>query len=71
MENSLTFNEVLEAANKLPIEDQETLIDILNRRIAEDRREEIKKEIESAQEEFQANRCRPVTPDELMSEILS
>jgi len=71
MENTLTFNELLEAANKLPLEDHETLIDILNRRIADDRRKEIKKAIESAQEEFRANGCSPATSDELMLEILS
>lgn len=70
MESVLAFGEVLEVVDKLSLEEKETLIEIVRRRIIERRREELAKEIQDAQEEFRAGHCRPVTPDELMSEIL-
>ena len=70
MESVLAFGEVLEVVDKLSLEEQETLIEVVRRRIIERRREELAKEIEEAQKEFQAGHCRPVTPDELVAEIL-
>jgi predicted CopG family antitoxin len=71
MENIMPFGEVLEAVDKFSLEDQETLIEVLQRRLIERRREEIAKEIREARREFQSGQCRAVTPDELMAEILS
>jgi hypothetical protein len=70
MESVLAFGEVLEVVNKLSLEEQETLIEVVRRRVIERRREELAKEIQDAQKEFQAGHCRPVTPDELVTEIL-
>jgi len=70
MKDGAIFDEILEAANQLPVEDQETLIDILNRRIHDRHRTEILKDIKAAQKEFKKNQCRPVSPEELMKEIL-
>lgn len=67
----VSFGEVLEAADKLTLEEQETLIDILHRRMIDRRRAELAKDIEAAREEFREGRCRPATPDEIMEEILS
>ena len=71
MENVVTFGEVLEAADRLSLEEQETLADILKRRIVERRRQEIAAGVQSAREEYEAGSCEPVTPDELMAEILA
>jgi len=65
------FGEVLEAAEKLTSDEQETLIDILNRRLADRRRSELAKDIQEAQQELQSGGCRPATADELINEILS
>ena len=70
MESVLAFGEVLEVVDKLSLEEQETLIEVVRKRIIERRREELAKDIQDAQKEFQAGLCRPVTPDELMAEIL-
>ena len=70
MENPVPFGEILEVADNLPIEDQESLIAILTNRLREHRRAEIAKEILDAGKEFEAGKCRPATPDELMREIL-
>ena len=67
----LTFGEVLEAADQLSLEEQETLTDILHQRIREQRRQELAAEITAARQEFEAGISRAVTPDELMAEILA
>jgi len=71
MEQVLPFGEVLEAIDKLPLEDQETLIEILHRRKAERGRKVLAADIQEARKEFAAGLCRSTTPDELMKEILS
>jgi hypothetical protein len=71
MESELAFEEVLEVVDRLSLEEQETLVEIVHRRVIERRREELAREIQEAQKEFQAGQCRPTTPDELMAEILS
>ena len=71
MEGNVRFGEILEEADRLPLEDQETLIEVLQRRMRDRRRAELAKDIQEAQKEFQEGRCRPATADELMREILS
>jgi hypothetical protein len=71
MEKVLSFGEVLETVEQLSLEDQAMLIDIIRRRIIEQRRSELAKDIQEAQKEFKAGNARRVTPDELMAEILS
>ncbi len=71
MAKALLFGEVLEAIETLSLEDQETLKEILHRRLIERRREELVQDVQQAQQEFQAGQCRPVTPEDLMQEIVS
>lgn len=71
MENTMPFGEILEEVDKLSIGDQESLRDILAKRIIELRRDQLSKEIEEAHKEHEAGQCRPVTPDEIMTEIVS
>ncbi len=71
MEQTIPFGEVLEAIDKLSLEEQETLMDILYRRIAERGRKALAAEIQEAHREFAEGWCRPTTADELMKEILS
>ena len=66
-----TFSEILESADKLALDEQETLMEVLHRRIAERRRAGLAKEIQNAQQEFRQGTCKPATPSELMTEILS
>ena len=71
MENTMPFGEILEEVGKLPLRDQESLRDILAKRIIEGRREQLASEIKEAQEEYQAGHCKPATADEIMSEIMT
>lgn len=70
MARAQPFGEILEGIETLPLEDQEILEEILHRRIAERRREELVQDVQLARQEFQAGQCAPVTPDELMDEIM-
>ena len=71
MEKVMPFGEVLEAVDKLSMEEQEMLIEVMHQRIIERRREELAQDVQDAQREFQAGNCPPVTPAELVKEILS
>lgn len=66
-----TFNEILEASDQLPLEDQENLIQILQNRVREQKRVELIKEVKQADEEFRQGKCKALTPEEIMEEIFS
>ena len=71
MRNAMTFSEILESADELSLDEQETLMEVLHRRIIEHRRAGLVKEVQNAQQEFKEGKCKPTTPSELMKEILS
>jgi len=68
---SPSFHVVVEAADRLTEEEQETLIELLNRRLADRRRAQLVRDIQEAQREFESGALRPTTPNEIMKEILS
>jgi hypothetical protein len=70
MTNALLFGEVVEAADHLSLDEQEELLAILQRRLAQAARQRIAAEIQEARQEFAAGRCTTTTPDELMREIM-
>ena len=53
MEKVATFAELLEAADELPLDDQESLAEILHRRVIERRREELAREALEARQEYE------------------
>ncbi len=71
MENIISFGEILEAASHLPLDDQISLVDILHRRIAAKRRENIIKSVREARKEYRNGKCVASTVDEIMADILS
>jgi hypothetical protein len=68
---NITFNEVLEAVDHLSLDEQESLVDVIRRRIAAHRRQEMAKLVTSAQEEYKAGKLTPETPDDIMQSLLS
>lgn len=70
MAQALPFGEVLEAADHLSHEEQEELIGILHRRLAQASRQRLVAEIHESRQEFAEGRCLPTTPADLMREIL-
>jgi len=70
MDSTAPFGQVLEAADRLSLDEQEELIAILQRRLASAARRRLAGEIQEARLEFAEGHCLPATPDELMREIM-
>ncbi len=70
MANVISFHEILDAVERLPLDDQESLIDLIRRRIAEYRRQEIATQVSSAREEYKSGKLTPESPDDIMQSIL-
>lgn len=71
MNHAVSFNEILESADRLSLEEQESLIDVIRRRIATRRRQEIATLVSSAQEGYKAGGLRPESLDEIMQALIS
>ena len=65
------FHVVVDAADRLTVEEQETLVTVLNRRLADRRRAELVRDIREGQKEFERGARRPSTPEKIVKEILS
>lgn len=66
-----TFAEVLETIEKFTVDEKEILVDILQHRLRENKRERIVKSVKEAQREFEKGNLKPASVDEIMDEILS
>lgn len=64
------FGEVLEAADSLSQEEQQELIDILQRRMAQEARKRLLADVAEARKEFAEGRCMPVSANDLVREVL-
>lgn len=66
-----TFSDVLETIEEFSIDEKETLIDILQHRLQEDKRQRIIKSVEEARREYDRGEAKPASVDEIMEEIMS
>ena len=66
-----TFAQVLDSADELGVEEQESLVDVLQRRLADRRREALLEAVKSARQEFEEGRCRPATPKQIVKRIFA
>ena len=66
-----TFAQVLDSADELTLEDQESLISVLENRLTERRRAELIDAVQEARAEFKAGRCRPATSKQILKRILA
>ncbi|MEM8720114.1 MAG: hypothetical protein AAGE84_12485 [Cyanobacteria bacterium P01_G01_bin.39] len=67
----INFGDILEAAEQLSVEDREDLIRILQNRLREQKRADVISDVRESEREFAQGKCQPVTPEQLMKEILS
>ncbi len=70
MESILSFSDIVEAAEQLSLEEQESLLDLLQRRLIERRRGVLAREIEEARREFSEGKSRVMTPSEIIAETI-
>lgn len=67
----MSFNELLEAVNKLSDDEHEMFVEIVRRREIDRRRAQLVKDVKKARREYRAGKCKVATPAEIMREILS
>ena len=70
MSTGLSFSDVLEAADHLSQDEQQELIAILQRRLAQAARQQLGVDVQEARQQFAEGQCLPATPEELMREIM-
>jgi hypothetical protein len=66
-----TFSDVLETIETFSFEEKETLVDILQHRLAENRRNDLLKDIKNSETEYEQGLCKPMSVDEFMKEVMS
>ncbi len=69
METPLSFAEILEAADKLSLDDQAELIEVLRHRVAERRQYVLAGEIQQAGREFEAGQRHPTSPADILKAV--
>ena len=69
MKTGMTFDQIVGLADGLSLSQKESLVEILSKRLMEQRRMALQKDIREANREFRAGKCRAVMPAELMKEI--
>lgn len=69
MSQVLPFGEIVEAADHLSLEEQQTLVSILQHRLAQAGRQRCAADIAEARREFAEGMCRPTSTTELIDEI--
>jgi len=66
---SKTFQKALEIIESLPEEQRESLMDIVKRRLIDERRDRLAQSIKEAREEYKRGKIRKGTVDDLMNEL--
>ncbi len=64
-----TFAEVLETIEKFTVDEKETLVDILQHRLRETKRQRIIKSVKESRREFKQGLCKPRSVDKLLQTI--
>ncbi len=64
-----TFDEALEIIESFPEEQKESIIEIVKRRLTEERRERLAQTVKEAREEYARGEVRRGTVDDLLLEI--
>jgi hypothetical protein len=64
-----SFQELIESVEALPIEDREILMEIVNKRIIEQRREELVADMEASLEAYKRGDVRSGTVDDLLKDL--
>jgi hypothetical protein len=69
MTQTSIFNNAMETIEALPAEDQQALIDLLQKRLVENRRSEIAANIVQAKAEYEAGQVVRGNIDDIMNEL--
>ena len=64
-----SFSDVVDATDGLSVDEQETLVQILRRRIAERNRAVLVRDVEEARAEFEADKAQAASVSDIMQEV--
>ena len=64
-----SFQELIESVEALPLDDQQILMDIINRRIIEQRRDELVADMEESLEAYRKGEVRVGTVDDILKDL--
>jgi hypothetical protein len=65
----MTFSDIVDAADDLSVDEQETLVGILRRRIAKRNRDALVRDVAEARGEFQTGQARASSVGNIMDEV--
>jgi hypothetical protein len=71
MSTRTTFDEVLDAVEHLPADQQADLVEVIRKRLAERGRQRVVTDVKDARAEFNSGKGQPVNVDSLLGEITS
>ena len=63
------FAEIVDAADKLSVDEQQALVDLLMRRIADERRKRLVQDVQEARAEFAKGECGPASVEQIIDEV--
>jgi hypothetical protein len=66
-----TFADVIDIIDEMPLEDQITLNDILNKRVSEAQREVLINTVFSSRKEYKNGKAKKASVDDIINEIMS
>jgi transcriptional regulator CtsR len=66
-----SYGQVIDSIEALPDEQQESLLELFQKRLAERRRQALIKSVQEARKEFKAGKLRPASPAEIMRKVLA
>ena len=64
-----TYGQVIDSIEALPEEQQESLLELVQRRLTERRREALAKSVQEARKELKCGKLRPARPAEIMRKV--
>jgi hypothetical protein len=67
---AVKFADLVDMIDRLPLDERESLVEVVRRRIADDKRRRIAASIRAARREHRQGKAKPATPEEIMREIL-
>jgi len=65
-----TFDEALEMVDSMTIEEREQLLEILQKRLIDEKREQLVKNVREAKQEYRKGKIKTGTVNDLMQEIM-
>jgi hypothetical protein len=66
---SMSFQDLIDAVESLPLDDQSMLVELINKRIIEKRRAELVREVEEARDAFRKGEVKRGTVEDLMKDL--